>query len=473
MATHCEVVLETAPNKATSLTQPEPRVPEESSVSRRFLVRLARGAVFALIIQVLGAGLTYLSQIVFARWMGISQFGVYAYLTAWTTILALLAGLGFPLSVLRFIPEYRAHGDYQRLRGVIRLSRRATLATGVGVAVIGTVIALLVTPSKTTTAVALAVWLIPAGALINLDVAIIRAGGRVIGAFAPSLVIRPLLILLAAGTIWLISKQLTASTGFMITLCAFGIVALLQSKFVREIVRHGEPPYSTSYDRRVWFRVSVPLLLVASFQIAIGQTDLLIVGAVRGVRYAGPYLAASKTVSLVGYLLIAFSAVAAPLFSELWTKGDRTGLQHLATVAAQWVFWPTLLISLMLALLSPYILGLFGPDFVVAQGALLILLVGQLVGAGCGAVGYLLSMTGHQNDMARVSGIIAAFNVAVCYAAVKAFGLDGAACATTTSVIIFNLWLHHLTVKRIGVRASILSSLALRRTRRTQSDRSL
>src|ERR1700733_5656222 len=144
MAPHCEVVLETAPNKATSLTQPEPRVPEESSVSRRFLVRLARGAVFALIIQVLGAGLTYLSQIVFARWMGISQFGVYAYLTAWTTILALLAGLGFPLSVLRFIPEYRAHGDYQRLRGVIRLSRRATLATGVGVAVIGTVIALLV-----------------------------------------------------------------------------------------------------------------------------------------------------------------------------------------------------------------------------------------------------------------------------------------------------------------------------------------
>ncbi len=470
MATPFEAVLEAAPNKAASLTELEPRVLDESSLSRQFLVRLARGAVFALVIQSLGAGLGYLSQVAFARWMGLSQFGTYAYLIAWSTIFALLAGLGFPMSVLRFIPEYLTFGDNDRLRGLVHLSRRVTLGTSLAVAVIGTIIALALTPSKTTTAVVFAVWLVPVGALINLDVAIIRAGGRVIGAFAPSLVIRPLLTILAAGAVWLASRQLTASTGLSITLGAFVLVALLQSRLVQEVVRRGDRPHSAVYETRNWLRVSAPLFLVAGFQIVLGQTDILLVGSVRGVRYAGLYSAASKTAALVGYLLVAFGAVAAPLFSQLWAKGNQEGLQRLATVSAQWVFWPTLIVAVVLALLAPYVLSLFGPDFILAQGALLILLVGQLVNAGCGAVGYLLSMTGHQNDMARVYGIVAVFNVAVCYAGVQAFGLDGAACATTISLIVWNVWLHQLTVKRIGVRASILSSLALTRADRPRSD---
>jgi O-antigen/teichoic acid export membrane protein len=305
--------------------------------------------------------------------------------------------------------------------------------------------------------------------LINVDVSIIRAGGRVIGAFAPSQVIRPVITLAGAGVVWLVSKRLTADAGLLITLAAFAAVAALQWWLVRDVIRRDAPPHARSYERRRWFRVSMPLLLVASFQIAIGQTDLLIVGAVRGVRSAGLYLAASKTVSLVGYLLLAFSAVAAPLFSELYAKGDRTGLQRLATVAAQWVFWPTLVLTLGLALLATDVLKLFGPDFAVARGALLILLLGQIVSAGCGAVGYLLSMTGHQNDMARAGAVVAVFNIAICYLAARTFGLDGAACATTISVTIWNLWLHRLTVKRIGVHTSIFSYLLLRRTSRKRT----
>ncbi len=437
-------------------------------MGRRFLVRLARGAIFAFVIQSLGAGLGYISQVAFARWMGLSQFGTYAYLIAWVTTLALLAGLGFPMSVLRFIPEYRAHGYDDRLRGIVRLSRRVTFATGLVVVIIGTLIALVFTPNKNLTAVILAVWLVPVGALINLDAAIIRAGGRVIGAFAPSLVIRPLLILLAAGAIWYTSRGLTATTGLVVTLAAFVLVALLQSRLVRKVFQYGETPQLVTYDNRKWLRVSAPLFLVAGFQIVLGQTDILLVGSVRGVRDAGLYSAASKTAALVGYLLVAFGAVAAPLFAELWAKRDQTGLQRLATVSAQWVFWPTLIIAVGLALLAPYVLGLFGPAFVAAEGALLILLAGQLVNAGCGAVGYLLSMTGHQNDMARVYGIVSVFNIAACYAGVKAFGLDGAASATTISLIIWNVWLHQLTAKRIGVRASIFSSLALRRASKAE-----
>jgi len=438
----------------------------ESSVNRSFLAGVARGAVFALAVQVTGAGLGYLLQVALARWMGLSQFGTYTYLMAWATVLALLAGLGFPLSVLRFIPEYRAFGEHAHLHGLLRTSRRATLGTGAALAAVGLTVALALAPSQDAGAVALALCLVPAGALINLDLAVTRAGGRIVGAYAPSLVIRPLLILLASAAAWLASGQLTARVALALTLGAFLLVALLQSTLVREGMQLPRQAHTPAYDTRRWFTVSAPLLLVAGFQIALGQTDLLLVGTVRGVDQAGLYSAAAKTATLVGFLLVALNAVAAPLFAELHAKGDRRGLQRLASTCAEWAFWPTVVIAALLALFAPLVLGLFGASFQSARWALTILLFGQLVSAACGAVGYLMSLTGHQNDAARVYGVVSILNIPLCYAGVLAFGLNGAAVATALSLIAWNLWLHRLTSRRIGVRASVVSALLMRRERR-------
>jgi O-antigen/teichoic acid export membrane protein len=453
------------------------------SVGRGLLERLARGAIVALAIQVAGAGLAYLSQVALARWMGISQFGLYAYLVAWATVLALLAGLGFPISVLRFIPEYRALGDRARLRGLVRLSRRATLLAGLALAALCLAVVLAVS-GRASAALALAALLVPLGALVNLDSAITRAGGRVARAYAPNLMARPALILAGAGAVWLAGGRLQASTGLAITAGAFATVALVQSSFVRGLPWSGEARPRAGdaqareaqsdaretgsgalYERRAWLRVSGPLLLVAGFQVALSQTDLLIVGAVGGVRHAAFYLAATRTATLVSYLLVATASVTAPLFAEFEARGDRAGLQRLVAVSAQWIFWPTLALAGGLALLAPYVLGLFGPHFAVARWALIILLVGQLVNAGCGAVGYLLSMTGHQDDTARVYGITSVFNVALCYAGVRLYGLNGAAFATTVSLIVWNVWLYRLTVKRLGIRASLFACFDHRQER--------
>jgi O-antigen/teichoic acid export membrane protein len=430
------------------------------------LSRVARGAGLALVLQVLGAGLAYLSQIAFARWMGVSSFGIYIYAMAWATLAALVLGLGFPQSVLRFIPQYRALGDHARTHGLVRMSRRATLVAGGVVALFGTIVVEAFAPHSSngaSTVALISLWLIPVGVLINLDTAIIRAGGRVVGAYAPPFVVRPLALLLVAGGFWLASGRVTAVTGIIVTLCVYLIVVLIQSIFVREVVRSADSPLAAVYDTRVWLRVSMPLLLVAGFQVALGQADLLILGATRGVRDAAYYLAATKSATLVSYVLVAVSAMTAPMFSELKTRNDRAGLQRLVAVSAQWVFWPTLFIAIAIAALAPFILGLFGSGFTVAHWALLVLLFGQLVNAACGPVGYLLSMTGYQDDTARVYGITAVFNVALCYAGARIYGLTGAACATTFSMIAWNVWLYSLTRRRLKIHASVLSFFVLQK----------
>jgi O-antigen/teichoic acid export membrane protein len=426
------------------------------------LGRVARDAVTVLAIQVCGAGLAYLSQVALARWMGVASFGTYAYLIAWVTIAALLAGLGFPISVLRLIPQYRTTGEPQHLRGVISISRAVALLAGVALALAGTVLALLWQPSVGTFTLAIAVWLIPLGAVINVDVSIMRAGGRLVAAYAPSQVLRPALVLLGAGAMFAVDGALSSESALAFTVAAFAATAIAQTVLVARVARRAGPPGPAAYQPRAWLRLSLPLLLVAGFQIVLSQTDVVLVGSVAGFRDAGVYAAAARTAGLGAYLLIALLGVMAPMFAELQTRGDRAGLQRLASFCAQCAFWPTVVITLVLALSAPFVLGLFGPGFGAGREVLLILLVGQLFNAACGAVGALLNMTGHQDDVARVYGVVCVLNVVGCFALVRAFGVNGAACATTLSLITWNLWLHRLTVLRLRVRPSILSAFALR-----------
>ena len=87
--------------------------------------RLA-GTVF--IIRVVSAALAYLSQILLARWMGGSDYGVYVYVWTWVLLLGSMMDFGISASAQKIIPEYRASGEHALLRGFLSGSRWMTFA---------------------------------------------------------------------------------------------------------------------------------------------------------------------------------------------------------------------------------------------------------------------------------------------------------------------------------------------------------
>ena len=68
--------------------------PSEASVTRRLA-----GTVF--IIRVVSAALAYLSQILLARWMGGSDYGVYVYVWTWVLLLGSMMDFGISASAQR------------------------------------------------------------------------------------------------------------------------------------------------------------------------------------------------------------------------------------------------------------------------------------------------------------------------------------------------------------------------------------
>src|SRR5215471_16308553 len=97
--------------------------------SEASLTRRLAGTIF--IIRVLSAGLAYLSQILLARWVGTSDYGIYVYVWTWVLLLGSMMDFGISASAQKIIPEYRTRGEHALLRGFLSGSRWITLAVSV------------------------------------------------------------------------------------------------------------------------------------------------------------------------------------------------------------------------------------------------------------------------------------------------------------------------------------------------------
>lgn len=422
---------------------------------------LARGAGIAFVLQVSGAGLAFVLQILLARWMGAADFGAYTYTIGWAGLLAVVSGLGLSTMVVRFIPAYTHRKDSAHLQGILRMSLLVTFVASSSLSILGTglVVWLHSRGASASWNALIGLWMVPLFALMTLQQEITRAFRRIGLAYAPSLVLRPM-FMMAGGLVYIaFGHHLESTTALSITFGSlFAAVTLQAFGFWHRLgapVRQAKP----SYELRGWLTAAFPLMLIASFVVVLMQTDIVMVGAILGPRAAGLYGAAAKTAGLVGLVLLAVNSIGAPLFSSLFAQDRREDLQRLASDIAEWIFWPSLLISILLAILSKPVLNLFGSEFSAAHWQLTILLVGQVVSAGAGSVGWLMLLTGHQNKAAWVYGWVALIHVVLLAIAIPLLGTIGAALATTASLSLWNIWLHTLVVRKLGIRPSVFAAL--------------
>src|ERR1700675_138561 len=85
--------------------------------SEASLTRRLAGTIF--IIRVVSAALAYISQILLARWMGGSDYGVYVYVWTWVLLLGSIMDFGISAPGQKIIPKYRTSGEQALLRGFL------------------------------------------------------------------------------------------------------------------------------------------------------------------------------------------------------------------------------------------------------------------------------------------------------------------------------------------------------------------
>ncbi len=431
-------------------------------LDRRQTASVLRGAALVSLIRGGGAALIYTSLVLLARWMAPTQFGIYVYAWSWAMLLAIPAGVGFGTASLRFIPQYQSEEDGPHLAGFVR---RAWRVTGIASVVLGGSGALVVLAASNHIAAhyLTPLWIafasVPALALLALHIDMGRGFGRPGLAYAPRLLAAP--VLLVAGTAILILAGFDPSGALVlgVALATCLMIAAVQGRAIgrnlASVTRRAPP----AYEKSLWWRVALPLVLASGFHVVLSQTDIIMIGMYLTPDDVAIYYAAVKTGVFISFPMTAVNAVAAPRIAALHAQGKLGDLQALVSSMSHWIFWSALVASAVAILFGVRILALFGPAFAAAYGALVILVCGQLARAASGLVGDLLAVTGHQNQNALVMGCSAILNVVLNALLIPRFGIVGAAAATAVTMVVWNVWLWRLARRRIGVDPSIVGAL--------------
>src|SRR5258705_2145764 len=419
----------------------------EASLTKRLA-----GTIF--IIRVISAALAYLSQILLARWMGGSDYGVYVYVWTWVLLLGSMMDFGISASAQKIIPEYRACGEHELLRGFLSGSRWMTFAVSASVSVLLAIVVDGLSPwidANAITPLFIGCLTLPAFVVANTQDGIARSHDWMRLGLMPQFIVRQSLIIGFTAGPFALGFDLGATPAMLASAAAVWIAMIGQMIVLnRRLGRHVRPG-PKAYDFRGWLAISLPILMVEGFYLLLSYTDVLVLQQFRSSEEVGVYFAVVKTLALVSFIHHAMSAPTAHRFAEYHASGDRARLSAYVAHAIKWTFWPSLAATILLLAMGKPLLWLFGPQFVVGYDIMFVAAIGLVVRSAVGPVERLLNMLGHPHICALGYALAFAMYVVLCVALVPRFGGHGAAAATSISLVFETVLLFWIARKRLGL----------------------
>lgn len=425
--------------------------------------QLLRGGAGSLLVKVTMTVLGIAVTIVLARVLGPADFGVYAFVVALVSVLAIPAQSGIPILVLRETAKSHADDDWGALRGLWRWAFRAVIVLAFGVAGVALLIVAVTTgqvePMRTWT-LAIGLGLVPLQAMIGLGGGILKGLRRVVLGQLPESVIRPGVLLVSLIAVLALGREgsFTARHAMAIHVAAAASAALVTAWLVtvHRPLAVGKDVVPV-YDRQRWVVSVLPLALIGGMAVINTQADLLMLGVLRSGEEVGVYRVASQGAGLVSFGLSAFAMVVMPHFARLHARGDSHQLQRLATIGSRAMLALAIPAAFILVFFGEAILTVvFGEQYAPAQAPMAVLAVAHVFHAGFGVLGPLLNMTGHERDTAKGITIAAVSNIILNAVLIPRFGTMGASTATAITLLIWNAVLWFAVRRRLGLDSSAL-----------------
>ncbi|GGF98571.1 flippase [Paenibacillus abyssi] len=436
---------------ATHLKVPHHKAGQRPAVSKV----LARGGSISFLINTTGMGLALLLQIILARVLGVTSYGIYAFVTTVITFLVFPAKLGFDTAIVRLIASYRVHGAWSSIKGLLRRSNQITCALSLLISAAGLIMLWIrssVMSSEQTAAYAAGLASIPLLTLATLRQSALQAIKDVLFAQMPEKILRPVLTI---GLLLLCIYGFGMNAGAGVAMACFAAAVLVTYVLGAFVLRYRIGPETAGlepqYETRRWMAVSLSLMINAGMYLILGQLNVLMMGVMHGSTESGIFSAAVRLAALVSFALTAINMTAAPLLSEMFAKGDTKQLRQVSVLSGRAGFAFAAVVSALFAVLGRWILGLFGEEFQAAYPALLILAAGQLFSAYCGQNGTLATMTGHQGMLTKALMAATVLNIVLNIALIPLLGMTGAALAATCSVIGWNTAMVIVIKRKLGI----------------------
>ncbi|HVU80414.1 MAG TPA: oligosaccharide flippase family protein [Rhodanobacteraceae bacterium] len=445
--------------EATDAVGARPERPHADFAAATRLLR--RGASGALLVQVGGAAFALIVNVLLARLVGKSQYGIYAYAMSWVSVLGVLSLLGQSSSVVRLVPVYLHRREWGTLRGLRLGTSAIVLAGSIAVMLVGGLVVFALRnqmDSATLKTMLAAFLLLPLLTQLGLNGGFFRGYKRAISSGAYNSLVRPAFLIVLVLVLALPLGLRLDAPGIMLANVVAALAAVICSEWhLSRAWPAAAKDVKPHYEPRAWFKLGRQLFLLAAIGIVSNRVDVLILGALAGAKVVGPYYAAVRLAAIAAYGLTAVNTILAPMIAESYAAEDHATMARLVHHAAKLTFVVTAAVALAIAAAGYWALRLFGQGFAeAAYIPLLIILAGQCVAAMTGPTGFLMTMTRYERQASWFMALAAVLNVVFSVALIPIFGLTGAAIATALGAVAWNVTGLTFVRTRLHVNPTIL-----------------
>ena len=417
----------------TETSPPAPRTYGEAD-------RLARGAGVTFLGHAAGRALGFVLTLVLTRWLGASDFGSFILALTIFQCAGLLADLGLRYGALRFVAMAEGREDHREVRRIVATVIRYSLVASLGgMVVLGAASPLLADWFRQP----VYRWLIPVIAL--------ALPFSTVGAVVKS-ILQALRRLTAVALLQHVLDPLVR-IGVFVALAGlgWGIAAAVASHLAAVVVVFGAalawllPHVPPGWGGRARVRekeilaFSVPLSLAHAAALAMQWADSLFLGYFTTSRDVGIYGAASRMAALGGMTLFAASMSFGPYANELYGRDDLAGLRRLYQQVTRWLIMVTLPILVLIVTYAPWLLHLFGAEFLAGGPVLLILACATFVTVATGPAGDVALIAGRSNTLLLAGALLTVFDIGMLWLLVPRWGVVGAAIATGATTAVSNV----------------------------------
>jgi O-antigen/teichoic acid export membrane protein len=402
------------------------------------------GSIWALGARVIATALGLAVNIIIARHYGPELVGIVAVINSYLMLATIFTVLGTNTSILRLIPEHLFKYSPTSAFRIYQKTQFMVIAVSV---VTGTLLfyeahfiadKIFSKPYLSSYFQLSAVFVVFKSLAILNDQAVRAIKFIKVFSFMQLLPSLSNLILLGTFAVFFFSKD-NPIYAHLLSFAVTAIVGWIIMEFAFKRKMAPEDQVKLVPASTILF-TSLPMLMTQTMNFAMAQTGVIILGIYKTDAEVGYYAIAVKLATLTGFILSACNAMTGPKFSELFHSGNKSELFYVAKKSAKLIFWTTMPLLIVLVITGRPILGyIFGREFVAAYPAMLILVIGQFVNSASGSTGMFMNMVGHQKGFRNIIIFAAFINISFCFVTIPYWGMVGAAIASTTSIIFWNL----------------------------------
>lgn len=421
------------------------------------------GAYKSIVLQASIAIITFLSALFIARITGDRGFGVYTTIFTWISIVSVGATLGLDDLLLKKMPIYKERKEPEKIKAILIWTNYLGLAFSL---LCVAIFFLFVQYSSINGLTEYAnyyfwaVWVIPLFVLMHINQAALR-GLKLLwwGQLAEKFV-QPIAFFLFLIVFYFASSfQMTDLQAIIARSCSFVITAIISLYL---LWKHSAKYCNTTisdYQTKEWTKSIKYFAVTSLFYIINTRIDIIFLGFYKiDVAQIAYYNAALK---LSDIALIPFSVlytVAAPMFSELYARGDKQKLQSFYTNTTRLSCLLITVILLVLLFWGEFFLGLFGSSFKMGYSALVILCGVKFIHILIGPANYLMMMVGLEKQAAWILLFSLFITIILNTVLIPIYQIEGAAIASLGGFVIFEFLITYITYQKSGIMPTIFGN---------------